>query len=126
MPLLKGEAWGASPQSCATKETCTLRVKTPARLGEAVMLPTPEQSVRDAIEVMTAWAAQPHGPPDLLIACLRRHLDTLPPVQALAAATALIMGLTSLCGAVLALNEAATGIDMEDTLRELALRYAED
>jgi hypothetical protein len=90
------------------------------------MCSTPEQSVRDAIEVMTAWSAQPFGPPDLLMACLRRHLDTLPPVHALASATALIMGLTNLCGVVLALNEEATGIDMEDTLRELALRYAED
>jgi hypothetical protein len=34
------------------------------------------------------------------------------------------MGLTNLCGAVLALNEEATGIDMEHILRELGLLYA--
>ena len=36
------------------------------------------------------------------------------------------MGMTTLCGTVLALNEEATGLDMGVTLRELALRYAEE
>ncbi len=36
------------------------------------------------------------------------------------------MGMTSLCGAVLALNEEASGLDVGATLRELALRYVED
>jgi hypothetical protein len=84
------------------------------------------QSVRDAIRVMTAWSARPDGPPDLLIETLRGHLDTRPPEQALAAATELIMGMTTLCGMVLALNEEATGLDMHATLREIALRYVED
>ena len=90
------------------------------------MCSTPAQSVRDAIGVMTAWSDRPDGPPDLLIETLRRHLDTRPPEQALAAATELIMGMTTLCGAVLALNEEATGLDMHATLRELALQYVED
>jgi hypothetical protein len=90
------------------------------------MRTTRAQSVRNAIEVMTAWSAQPDGPPDLLLDCLRRHLDARPPEQALVAATELIMGLTSLCGAVLALNEEATGMDVRATLRELALHYAEN
>ena len=34
--------------------------------------------------------------------------------------------MTSLCGMLLALNEEATGLDMEATLRELAIRYVED
>jgi len=89
------------------------------------MCSTPAQSVRDAIGVMTAWSAQPDGPPDLLIETLRRHLDTRLPEQALAAAMELIMGMTNLCGAVLALNEEASGLDMGATLRELALRYVE-
>ena len=84
------------------------------------------QNMRDAIAVMTAWAAQPDGPPDLLIDSLRLHLDTQPPELALAAAAELIMGMTSLCGMLLALNEEATGLDMEATLRELAIRYVED
>ncbi len=90
------------------------------------MCSTPAQSVRDAIRVMTAWSARPDGPPDLLIETLCRHLDARPPERALAAATELIMGMTTLCGAVLALNEEATGLDMRATLRELALRYVED
>lgn len=92
----------------------------------AHMRPTPAQSVRDAIELMTAWSARPDGPPDLLIESLHTHLDNRPPERALVAATELIMGMTTLCGAVLALNEEATGLDMHATLRELALYYAED
>jgi len=38
----------------------------------------------------------------------------------------MIMGMTTLCGTVLALNEEATGLDMETTLREVALLYVED
>ena len=89
------------------------------------MCSTPAQSVRDAIGVMTAWSAQPDGPPDLLIETLRRHLEMRPAEQALAAAFELIMGMTNLCGAVLALNEEASGLDMGVTLRELAVQYAE-
>jgi hypothetical protein len=90
------------------------------------MCTTRAQSMRDAIAVMTAWSAQPDGPPDLLIDCLCQHLDTHPPEQALVAATELIMGMTSLCGTLLALNEEATGLDMHATLRELAIQYAEN
>ena len=90
------------------------------------MQTTRAQSMRNAIAVMTAWSAQPDGPPDLLIDCLRQHLDSQPPEQALAGAAELIMGMTSLCGMLLALNEEATGLDMETTLRALAIRYVED
>ena len=90
------------------------------------MRTTATQNMQDAIGVMTAWAARPDGPPDLLVDCLRRHLDDRPPEEALVAATELIMGMTRLCGAVLTLNEEATGLNMETTLRALALHYAED
>jgi len=90
------------------------------------MQTTRAQSMRNAIAVMTAWSAQPDGPPDLLIDCLRQHLGTQPPEHALAAAAELIMGMTSLCGTLLALNEEATGLDMETTLRELAIHYVQD
>jgi hypothetical protein len=90
------------------------------------MRSTPAQSVRAAIGVMMAWSDRPDGPPDLLIEILRRHLHTRPPERALAVATELIMGMTTLCGALLALNEEATGLDMRATLRELALLYVED
>ena len=36
------------------------------------------------------------------------------------------MDMTSLCGTVLALNEEATDLDMEATLRARAIRYTED
>ena len=87
---------------------------------------TRAQSVRKAIGLMTAWSAQPDGPPGLFIDCLGHHLETQPPERALVEATELIMGMTTLCGTVLALNEEATGLDMETTLRELALLYVED
>ena len=43
------------------------------------MQTTRAQSMRNAIAVMTAWSAQPDGPPDLLIDCLRQHLDSSHP-----------------------------------------------
>jgi len=86
---------------------------------------SPAQSVRDAIGLMTAWSAQPDGPPDLLIQTLCGHLDARPPAEARAAATELLMGMTTLCGILLALNEEATGLDMRATLREIALQYVD-
>ena len=90
------------------------------------MRTTPAEGVRDAVGLMTAWSAQPDGPPDLLIEVLGGHLGARPPVKALAEATELVMGLITLCGSLLALNELATGLDMHDILREVALRYAEE
>ena len=75
--------------------------------------------------LMTAWSAQPDGPPRLLIELLGEHLDNRPPELALAEATELLMGMTALCGVLLALNEEATGLDMQVILREVALRYAD-
>jgi hypothetical protein len=89
------------------------------------MCTTPGEALRDAIAVMTAWSASPDGPPDLLVECLRGHLDDRPAEDALAAATELILGLTNLCGTVLVINEEATGISLRETLRELALHHAE-
>ena len=85
----------------------------------------PAEAVRHAVGLMTAWSAQPDGPPDLLIEVLGGHLGSRPPAKALAEATELIMGMITLCGALLALNEAATGLEMHIILREVALRYAE-
>ena len=89
------------------------------------MRTTPAQCVRDAVGLMTAWSAQPDGPPDLLIEVLGRHLGSRPPAEALAGATELIMGMTTLSGTLLALNEEATGVDMDGILQEVALRYAQ-
>ena len=36
------------------------------------------------------------------------------------------MGMTTLCGELLALNELATGVDMHVILQEVALGYATD
>jgi hypothetical protein len=87
---------------------------------------TPAEGVRDAVGLMTAWSAQPDGPPSLLIEVLGEHLDKRPPELALAEATELLMGMTALCGILLALNEEATDLDMEVILREVALRYAKE
>jgi hypothetical protein len=87
---------------------------------------TPAEGVRDAVGLMTAWSAQPDGPPTLLIQFLGEHLDKHPPGLALEQATELLMGMTTLCGLLLALNEEATGLDMEVILREVALGYAKD
>ena len=85
----------------------------------------PAEGVRDAVGLMTACSAQPDGPPDLFIEVLGGHLGSRPPAKALAEATELVMGMISLCGALLALNEVATGLEMHIILREVALRYAE-
>jgi hypothetical protein len=86
----------------------------------------PAVAVRDAVGLMTAWSAQPDGPPDLLIEVLGGHVGSRPPESALVQATELIMGMITLCGELLALNELATGVDMDDILRVVALRYAEE
>jgi hypothetical protein len=87
---------------------------------------TPAEGVRDAVGLMTAWAAQPDWPPDLLIEVLGGHVGSRPPELALAEATELIMSMTALCGVLLALNEEATCLDMEVALRGFALQYARE
>jgi len=89
------------------------------------MSTTPADSTQDAIELMTAWSARPDGPPDLLIDCLRRHIEEGPPEIGLPAAVELIMGMTTLCGSLLVLLEEVSGISPQGTLRELALHYAD-
>ena len=83
-------------------------------------------SARDAVGLMTAWAARPDGPPDLLVDYLRHYLDESPPEFKLAAAVELVMGMTNLCGALLVLREHESGFLPQGTLSELALHYAED
>jgi hypothetical protein len=88
------------------------------------MTTTPAESTRGAIELMTAWSARPDGPPDLLVDCLCRHVDGCPPEHGLASAVELIMGMTTLCGALLVMREHESGVRPEGTLRELAVHYA--
>jgi hypothetical protein len=85
---------------------------------------TASEPTRNAIELMIAWAARPAGPPDLLIDCLRGQIDERPESERAAAAVELIMGMTSLCGALLVLLEGESGLDPQMTLQRLALRYA--
>jgi hypothetical protein len=73
---------------------------------------------------MTAWAASPDGPPDLLFDCLRRQIDERPESERPAAAVELIMGMTNLCGTLLVLLEGEFGPDPRETLRQLAAHYA--
>jgi len=83
-------------------------------------------STRSAIELMTAWLDSPNGPPDLLVDCLISHLDGRSPRDNLSHAIELIMGLTYLSGSILVLLEDETGIPARDTVRRLALQYAQD
>ena len=86
---------------------------------------TRPDSALNAIEVMTAWLDSPDGPPDLLLSRLRDHVQGHPDGD-LYGATSLIMGLIYLCGTLLALREHETGIATRQTLRELALKFAQD
>jgi len=83
-------------------------------------------STRSAIELMTAWLDSPNGPPDLLVECLISHLDGRSPRDNLSHAIELIMGLTYLSGSLLVLLEDETGIPARNTVRHLALQYAQD
>ena len=87
------------------------------------MSTTQSESVLNAIELMTAWSARPEGPPDLLVHCLHRQLDQRP--ASLAAAVELIMGMTTLCGLLLVQRHEETGATTQETLRELALHFAQ-
>jgi hypothetical protein len=64
-----------------------------------------DESLRSAIELMTAWSAIPEDEPDLFIDALRHHLDGRPPEEALEAAVELVMGMSALCGLMLGLRE---------------------
>jgi hypothetical protein len=75
---------------------------------------------------MTAWAESPDGPPDLLLDCLRRQIDERPAPVRLVAAVELIVSMNYLCGSLLLLREAETGISTQATLRALGLHYAQD
>ena len=82
-------------------------------------------STRSVIELMTAWLDSPDGPPDLLLDCLISQLDGDAPRDNLAHAVELIMGFTYLSGTLLTLMEDVTGVPAQETLRTLALYYAE-
>ena len=90
------------------------------------MSPYQAVSARDAVGLMTAWAACPDGPPELLLDYLGQHLDESPHEFKLAAAVELVMGMTNLCGALLVLREHELGVLPQGTLSELALHYVEE
>jgi hypothetical protein len=81
--------------------------------------------VANAIELMTAWADSPDGPPDLLLDCLRRHIDDSPPEARLVAAVELIMSMTYLCGSMMIFIEEELGVSPSELLREFALHHAQ-
>jgi hypothetical protein len=83
-------------------------------------------SVSAAVDLMTAWLDSPDGPPDLLIARLGSYIEGRPDRNQLAGAVELVMGMKYLCGSLLALREHETGISMDQTVRDLALQYAQD
>jgi len=87
------------------------------------MTTEPQVRVANAIALMTAWAASPDGPPDLLVDCLRHHIQERPPEVQLAVAVELIMSMTQLCGSLLLLLEEGLELAPQDVLRELALHF---
>jgi hypothetical protein len=83
------------------------------------------ESIQGAVELMTAWLADPDGPPDLLLQTLERRIEEHPSGDRLDGAVELVMGLTRLGGFLLALRELDDGITAEQTIQELALGVAE-
>jgi hypothetical protein len=112
--------------SSEREDLCARRqAQTPLAVGGIVLSTTASERTRDAIELMTAWAARPDGPPDLLLDCIRRQIDERPESERSAAAVELIMGMTHLCGTLLVLIEGDFGPDPRETLRQLAAHYAQ-
>jgi hypothetical protein len=74
---------------------------------------------------MTAWLDTPDGPPGHVLGTLQRRIEEHPSGDRLVGAVELIMGLTHLCGSLLALRELDEGIPGQQTLRDLALGLAE-
>ena len=87
--------------------------------------PRSQDSVQGAIELMTAWLDSPDGPPDLMVETMRRRIEEHPSGDRLVGAAELIMGLTRLCGTLLALREYDAGITGLQTIQDLALGLAE-
>jgi len=85
----------------------------------------PPASTGMAVELLTAWLDAPDGPPDLFLDRLTSQLDGPSPTENLARAVELIMGFTYLSGSLLCVREHETGVPAQETLRHLALEYAE-
>lgn len=75
---------------------------------------------------MTAWVECPDGPPAQLLDYLRRKIHQQPEQGGLTTAVELIASMNYLCGSLLFLREAETGISAVATLRALGLHYAQD
>jgi hypothetical protein len=90
-------------------------------------LPDPRRSTgfQAAVELMTAWLANPDRPHDLVAAVLERRIEEHPSGDQVIAAMELVAGMTHLCGAVLTLRELADGVPAGQTIEELALLFAE-
>jgi hypothetical protein len=81
------------------------------------------ESTQGAVELMTAWLAAPDGPPVLMMQTLERHIEDHPSGDRLIGAVELIMGLTHLCGSLLALRELENGIPSQRSMQDLALEF---
>lgn len=82
-------------------------------------------AAQGALELMTAWADRPDGPPDLFLEVMERRIEEHPSGDRLVAAVELVMGMTRLCGSVLNLREMEEGIPVKRTLQDIALHLAE-
>ena len=88
--------------------------------------PRHRDSMEGAVELMSAWLTRPDGPPDLLLGTLEQRIEEHPSGDRLVAAVELIMGLTSLCGSLLALRELDNGIAGWQTIQDLQCGLADE
>ena len=85
----------------------------------------PPASPGGTVELLTAWLDSPDGQPEQFLNCLLDQFDRPSPTEDLARAVELIMGFTYLSGSLLFVREQETGVTAQETLRHLALEYAQ-
>jgi hypothetical protein len=78
-------------------------------------------NVRAALAVMTAWAAEPGGGDLVSRTAVDIAFERDDPEQGFRDLT---IGLANLCGHLLVKREKDTGVPIDATLRELAIKYA--
>lgn len=79
-----------------------------------------------AIEVMTAWASDPDGIDDFIVARMRSLIDDAEDGNPLRAAVDLINGFVNLSGSLLIQRESEMNVRDIETLRQLGLEYQTD
>jgi hypothetical protein len=82
------------------------------------------ESIRGAVELLTAWLDSPDGPPALLMETLQRRIEEHPSGDSVLGAVELTMGMSHLCGYLLVLREFENGVTCQETIQDLAAEFA--